>query len=465
MNKLGLASVSGVLVLTALIACDDSTDPLAFDPNFDAGNPAPPGPSNGQDAAPPTDAAPDVVVTPAVSVTVTSLTGPKQGVRVIFNDAQGAVIESKTTGADGKATHEGTNAVTVSALLVTEGDGVKQHIVTWTGVEVGDNLKLVDPGKSEERGMYSVTLPSAIDGTFQYSVTSPCSNAQPYGLTAMLGNWTDCARPTNSVLAYSRSNGENGDVHNFSFKKGNTVPATGEAAVATGAWAVGTQVSIGIDNIPEDPTYDIDVDFLQVSENFGFRANQLESETPFTFITATGFADGHQGTGYFRSYEDYGKRRTLSKRVAPGTAIALDTAQLLPEVGNADIDASTLARPVLSWEGDTSATDGGIVRMRYRNETAFNYWTVIVRPGATSVTMPVLPDDATAFLPDDAGALDTPDVIFFESDLLPTYKEFRNQQGAIVGLFEEDLDSNYQVPALPSNGSLRATSWRYYQPR
>src|SRR4051812_20934073 len=108
MRKLVFLFAPATLALVALMACEQDSSGGGGQISFEGG-------STSFDAPPPTtvdgatpDATPDAPVVPAVSVTVTSSRGPKAEVLVVFHDATGAVMETKVTGADGKATHTGT---------------------------------------------------------------------------------------------------------------------------------------------------------------------------------------------------------------------------------------------------------------------------------------------------------------------------------------------------------------------
>ena len=453
MRKLAVAFIP-LFLLSAMIACDDES---SSGPPFDVGDiDANIPPANPIDGSAP-DASPDAdPPTPAVSVTVHSLTGPRAGVRIVWNDAQGNVIDSKLTGADGTATHEGTDAVMVSALLPRV---ESRHIVTWTNVEVGENLQLLDPGDPAELGTYTVTLPNTEPDAFQYFVHSSCGEQQTYGTAAVIYNDTTCARPTNSVLVTAFKNNDGTPTYYRSFKKANPTPPEGNANITSGPWAVAAPVSLNLQNFPDDVGRDLDV--LEISDNHGFRAEYWEGhETPNTFVTAPGFADALQGAAYTYNLDAMNRQRVIARRAAPATAtLSLDYDQLLPEITDASIDTTNPVRPVLSWEGTTTETDGGLVRVWFSNETFFsNYWSVIVRPGSSTVTIPALPAEASEFMPYEESTFGSPAVIFVESDQLPGYKELRTQQGLIFGAVEENA-FGFRLPALPANGLYRATTW------
>jgi hypothetical protein len=74
-----------------------------------------------------------------------------------------------------------------------------------------------------------------------------------------------------------------------------------------------------------------------------------------------------------------------------------------------------------------------------------------------------MPAAADAWLPhaaNDAGAASSfglPEVTFVESDLLPSYTEFRRDIGRLIPLTSTSGRDSRAV--LPANGSLRATSF------
>ena len=415
---------------------------------FDSGTPIP-------DASPDAPSGP-----PSVTVTVMARSGPKADVRVVFHDATGAVLETKLTDASGKAKSTGALPAMASALLSSGGD---RQIVTWTGLENGDDLVVREPESSESLlAQYAVTLPGPFDvaGLTRYDTrASDCSGfIQETSGTIELYRY--CApNDTSSVLV--RAIDPDNQVVGHSFKKANAVPTDGSTlAVATGAWTAPTTVTVTATNTQGQ---DVSVDLLEIADGHGYADgfdHPVENGSA-TFATATGFSDALQATiGLWP--DSLGSMQTIAKRVAPGPTIQIDATQVLPAITSANIDfEANPRRPVLTWaSSSTAAADGGLIRLQHWGASENRHlWTFVVPPGSTTVTAPAMPVEANDYLPDvDAGPIDwmTPEVVFIESDVFPTYKEFRRQQGTLA---PADTSFRHGFPALPANGTYRATSW------
>ena len=393
---------------------------------------------------------------PSVTVTVTGRTGPKADVRVVFHDANGAVLETKLTDASGKATSTGTLPSMASALLGTSG---QRQIVTWTGLEDGDDLAVREPEIFAEVmvGEYEVTIPSRIDDmAARYDVhVSGCSNGLGRGTSATVALWDTCVSGDKSAVLVRAYDGDTQPV-SHSFKKANPVPTDGgTVAVLTGPWMPATPVTITATNTPEGASFHAQL--LAIADGYGYEHGfDPLADGSVTFFTADGFAEALQSSIMLSSGSG---RRVIAKRVAPGPAISFDAAQLLPEIEGMDIGGTDARRPVISWTASSTAgTDGGIVRVFFSGQDGGNAWTFVVPPGATSVTAPAMPPEAESFLPaSDAGpnAFWRQEATFIEADVIPSYKAFRNQQGTLFPV----RDSFFAFPVLPANGTYRMTSW------
>jgi len=446
------------LALAPLMACEDDSVGGGPSPTFDAGLSDWSAPPTTFDGSTP-DATPDAPVVPAVSVTVTSVAGPKADVRVVFHDASGAVLDTKLTGGDGKATHTGATPAMVSALVMS---GSRHDIVTWTGVEDGDDLQLRADESGEEVGMYSVALSSMPDGGVGIiDVESPCSDNQTYGTATELPMYRYCTRAQNAVLATART--YSGTVVSHAFKKGNPgVSDGGTGAITLGDFKAPSSFSMTVANLPGESRFDATL--LEIADGAGFR-NRWDSweGSTVTYPTATSFAEAYQATA---SFGIFGTARAITKRIAPAASVEFDYADLLPAIESAVVDASNPRRPVVSWEAaaPTTDADGGLVRFSFSGPEGWDYsWTFVVAPGATSVTAPAMPPDAESFLPPapDSGVdamFSPPKILVVEADVLPGYAAFRRQQGVVLGPEAMYLNDG-TLPALPVNGTFRTSIW------
>lgn len=459
-NKLAFLFAPTILGLLALAACESDSPGGPPGPTFDAGLSDWSAPPPTFDAGPTPDARPDAPVVPSVSVTVTGPAGPKPGVRVVFHDATGAVIGTKLTGNDGKATQTGATPSMASALLE---NGSQHRIVTWTGVEDGDDLQVRAEGSDEQVGMYNVTFASTPDGGASiYDVASPCGDNSSYGTATELPLYGYCARPKNAVLATARM--FSGTIVGHAFKKGNAnVTDGGTGAITVDDWKAPSSLMMTVANVPGEDWFDSEL--LEIADGAGFRNRWARWEgSTVAYPTATGFADAYQGTFSFREGES---ERGITKRVAPtATSIAFDYADLLPLITDAQLDGSNPRRPVVSWTAasSTAGADGGLVHFFFDGSDDASYaWTFVVPPSATTITAPAMPPEAESFLPPapDSGVdarFSVPKIVLLEADVLAGYSAFRGQQGVLVDAETTGFGPT-RLPALPANGTYRTTAW------
>ncbi|HVH47550.1 MAG TPA: hypothetical protein VM925_34680, partial [Labilithrix sp.] len=321
------------LLAGAMFACEDDSSGLGgptfqldASPGFDSGQPAT------IDGSLP-EAAPDAPpAPPAVTITVVDGKGPKANLRVVFDDAAGAVLETKLTGADGKAKSTGALPAMASALLGTSGN---RHIVTWTALENGDELVVRDLEPDDYLGTFDVTLPGAFTdaGATGYDIRAP-GNCGTFaeGTVGTIDLYRSCVRAQSSVLA--RAHDENNQIVGHSFKKANAVPTDGGAvAVATNEWKTPTTLTLTATNIPGGGEGYVGVELLEISDGDGFlnpSASSLQG-TETTFALANGFADALQASlSVFP--ESLGSRQILTKRFDPAASVAFDLQTVLPAI-------------------------------------------------------------------------------------------------------------------------------------
>jgi hypothetical protein len=460
MRKLVLLFAPATLALAALAACEDDSSTGGGNLSLDGGNGAYDAPNTSYDANLPDtvpDAQPDVFVPPQVNVSILGSNGQlKAGTLVVFHDDKGAVLETKESTATGKVVHAGSDAKMVSALVAVSN---RRQIVTWTGVEVGDDLKLTvaDGSFDETVGYYQVNIATTFDdagGMFDYPVSGPCGSNTAYGTAAQLPLQQSCLRPQNAVLVASSFGTPGG----YAFKK-NLPPVTdgGTYQVSVDGWLPPTPVTLSVTNAPPQAPFSNSLYEIANGAAFENGAGTSENDIDWTYPTATKFADALQAMIETQGLS--GQRKTLTKRVAPTATIAFDWSTLLPDLTDGAIDATNHQRPVISWAGTTAGTDGGAIQFSYGGTDDANYsWTLIVPPGATTVTAPAMPTEAASFIPVTESWMSEPTILFVEADVLADYKTFRNNQGLAFGLADQDLGS-YSAPTALTNGTYRTTSY------
>lgn len=470
-----LILVGPIVAASFAFACED--DPLnnpgtnfpeagAFDstrPPTDSSTPLPDAAPDGGDSALPPQ---------PVSVVVANRKGPRQGIVVVFHDATGAVLETKTTDATGRATSNAAGPIPAMATALLGKDiGLSRHILTWTGVEAGDELIAEDPEAYDPLGKFAVTLPGSLTddaGTVATSFTARIGNCEGYGdPTAPIDLFVSnqCTGPQNAPIVTAYDQG--GTPLGFAFKK-NVAPPIDAGTVnvdpLTG-WTAMNTFTVTVQNPPG--VAPLNANLLEIASSVATSngtAYIFDGNNQAKFKVAPGYADAYQASV---RYFDTGKTRRLATRFASAaTSATFDFQQALPEITDVTVDAADRKRPSLSWTSASSlaGTDGGYLRatVSFENEDRTK-WTIVVPPGATSGTVkaPSLPGAESAlFLPDpDASSPNwsLPEAVFAEADSLADYKAFRKFQGLV-----NEADG---TPAgfLPANGSVRTTSKESFQ--
>lgn len=463
--------VGPLLAAAFAFACEDdpSSNPGTQFPEAGAFDSSPP---DYDGAVPPqNDAAPDVVDTPKpATVLVTGARGPQSGVTVVFHDALGAVVATKQTGADGKASQLPAPAM---ATVVFDLE-FRKELFTVTGIQPGDELPVVAP-LNGTLATYGITLPGQFTGD-----DGPSANyyAEVGGCTQYTGDPDSpitlylegyCWRGTGFGAVLVQGSNQNDAVVAHSFKKPAAMLTDGGAlAVTTDAWvSPPSSVTVSVTNTT-NMTGIARLSQIAGLDVFDARGNGAMGDAyQATFETVGGaFADANQATVSFDD-PDSPSRLSLASRGAPGGTIAFDGTRLLPGITAAEVDATSPKRPKATWTGSMAQAKGGYVRItRFDNQTETRIdWTLVVPPnaGATgSVTAPALPASLDGLFPtSDAGNtnwLATPEVVFVDSELLPDYAAFRKIDGVLLS--PQLLGAMAPESAtLPKNGTFRMTHY------
>jgi hypothetical protein len=457
-----------VVAAATVFACEGSSNPAAVDipaaGSFEAGPLPEAGPT--PDGAP-ADAA-DASLGTSVTVNVLRGGAPAAGVLIVFHDAAGVVLETKATGADGKATSTpGATPGQATALL---GGGTLRRILTWTAVELGDELFVEDVTDATTAGQYDVTLQGDFSdgGAASANASIGTCTENALGSNVLIGLTPQCLRPTSSILA--RAVDANTQVIAYAFKKANPAPLDAGTATATvGPWLTPSKITITPVNLPMS-TPSVFASLAEISDGLAFRnatGGGLGRLNNATFDVAPGFADAYQAGLRMGAAASSSATLLVAKRGAPAANTDIDVATALPALATAALDGTDPARPQVSWTtvggASLASTDGGSIAIRWFDTRSDDRsWTFVVAPGATSVKAPAMPAAADAWLPhpaQDGGAASSfaaPEVTFVESDLLAGYKALRRDVGRLVPLeFVVGRDAH---AVLPAAGTLRATS-------
>lgn len=425
--------------------------------------------------APPRDAAPDASAPETeagpLPVTVVVLRGgaPVANATVAYHDAQGVLVDTKITDAQGRASRLQTTDTMVT--VATEGagaNGPERRLLTFVGVQPGDTLTAYAPSAPPSPQNVTVVFPSnapASSVNFSaYVGSNRCSDLVTRGDGNVFFSPSYCAAgPTVAVLAVARD--ANFAPLGFSFLKAQPIPTAAVTINTLPAWSQNMATfALTATNVSGNTA---EISLSQIADGAAWRDIQLATVTGGTashsFQRFPGYADALQSDlaelePRANSRASY---RTLGKRVAATTASdSLDASQLLPAIDAVTIDETTQARPLVSWTttGATTSADGGFVAFRWFDTTdagtVESSWAFVVPPGATSVRAPALPAAIATWAPQTQ--VIPPAVGFVESDLLATYADLRRMYAAFP---LPDLQQGSPLPpTLPHAGTVRVTA-------
>lgn len=451
-------------VLLSPLACEDSSSSSGgtFNPEAGPGFEAGPLPD-----AEPLDAGLDAIA-PAtgVNVTVVKGTAPQKDVRVILHDSAGAVIGDVKTDAAGKVVIA--TAPSMVTVLGTRfiSDAILPQLVptTFQGVTDGDNL-LVDisdvSSGGTPAGEYSVSFAAPFGGTsvdYLASVGNCVSTTTQPATPLLLPVDASCVSAQNSVLASARD--ANQIDLAFGFAKNLAKPGATPLAVGPLSFTARGLTKVTAANIPVGGSrYG---ELLAISNGASFfstiTGGALDAGD-LTFATATGFAEAYQASVTTQVFTTGTNRRTLIRReatTAPASAtLAFDFASALPSITNVVVDRMNVARPkvTLSSSAPFASADGAVVALGwFPSDGPDARWTFIVPPTTTTITVPALPADASAYTPN--GTSNVPELAFVESSLLPGYAELKK-----LPISAGELNLADTSMPLPLAGTVRITHW------
>lgn len=436
---------------------------------FDSGPFTPPPPPPGTPPPPPTDSGVDAG--PQLVTVLVTAPGkqPKAGIEVVAHDATGAVLTTQTTDAMGKAIFFPAPAM-VSAMLGSP-TGIGGHqIITWMGVEPGDVLATGDVELfAAQVGQYAVDQTGALDGGTSYTAQlGSCSGFYGGAFPITLPVTADCLRATNSILLSGVDTTLSTIGYAFKRDAGAPLADGGSTPVTMGAWAAPGSTKVIAPSLDLGNGY-ASVQLWEIADGNGYPnpSGQTTTDSGTDFLTPTGFSDALQADVRYHPNTAQFSTQSISKRAAASATVTVDFASPLPLVTGATEDNSNAQHPkvTITTASSLASADGGVIMASWRGPGAefSDQWLFVVPPSTTSVTAPSMPADATAWLPNaDAAATiyNEPKILFAESDLIPSYKEFRAGVALLLPYSSGFVGSTPETRVvLPAAGTLRTTTY------
>ena len=470
------AAPFSLLAAIAIAACSAGpaeTAPLpeGVEAPRDAGSPTEAKPVDGPDGAttdPPRDASPDGAPRPNyVSVKVLHARRPLAEVSVVFHDAAGEILEVVKTDITGIARSASPGPAMASALV---GDAGNRHIVTWTGLVMGDELVTEDYSalRDERRyqtsvGKYAVTV-TPVPGSFDYATfVGPCIGAGNGTVPIVLDVRTQCEGPTNTIVARV-TDPANGTKRLYSWKKNlQPPPFAGIVPVTMAPFSAGETVRVDLVGKAEGQSAIASViDFAGTQLQFGPIHLLYNANTTGSLDMAAGFADARQVNVLATGPANDGTYRSIVVRGLPRTANTVDLAELPPRITSGTVSTTDLARFELAWSSASPwpTADGTMVRVRYADPKVDEHyaWTFVTPPSVQRVRAPKMPSTAAAWLPNTRRSLfNTPHVWTMDFESMSSYRQFVVSGAPLMPL--DDQSTGERDIWLGANDKLRVSSY------
>ena len=422
------------------------------------------------DASDAADAAPTFA-----GVTVLGTNGlPRSGVAVVFQDAAGTVLETKTSDAFGRVTRD---VVTGGMVTVAVGGAGQRELFTFFAIKNGDEILALDvaPPPSSVPQLSVDPPPSPPVGTFTWAAQAgDCTSGSSIRPPALVYLDPPCfnkgAAPVSIIAADEASN-----PMAWAFKAGNALAADGGVAAVTGlsAWSTifGT-FGVTLTNVPSfDPTQSVSVLNGQVLGGVVQHDRQFvaptEGTATGTLRTMPGYAQTLQpqvNIGFSSPSAD--STSLLAKSIgAAATAQTFDLTQMWSVFASVSSDSTDAARPKMGWTVNTAGpgfpgADGGFSRVQWTAQVDGGFdnagWTFVFPPTSVSpLQAPQMPSALSAWVPPAAMSFGSPTVGMVDEDDIPGYTALLARYPVLLGA--DTRGGTVKAPALPPNATLRAT--------
>ncbi|HPH66187.1 MAG TPA: carboxypeptidase-like regulatory domain-containing protein [Kofleriaceae bacterium] len=329
------------------------------------------------------------------------------GATVIFQNADGSTISTKTTDANGEATETMLPGGTVNIVLeqtftkrkTVAFGGPTNEVISFVGVKPGDVLRSGDLFAVAPMMSHQINLPT-VPGVSRIEIATSCGNAFLINEPPFLIDLeTGCTTANMLVVMRDANNGTLG-----TFYKGNvTIPASGAIELSTEPLLADSTFNVSATNVPAD--------INSLNMYIARSAGRIEGATDNAFFQPETVAATNTGTvqiygatapdllaqtNYFRANGGF---QQLVELVAPSTAYALDFAgQVLPWFDSQP--ALNLATSEVTWTESAGAAPEAIQfrATTFRQAAGFSFARTVIAPYQLgSLKIPKLPGPAAKY--------------------------------------------------------------------
>lgn len=378
---------------------------------------------------------------------------------VVFQDADGRVVSSVRSGADGKASAE---LPAGSMVTVVYGTSV-QHLITILAVEPGDDVVVGE--NEDEGGSGSTVAPAKIMLPGSYPAAARYGVSLGVGSTEVVEVGKALAMPVlrrfvvdQKFRVLGLAFDARGEALAFSFDWGMLgAKDGGEAEVRLPSWSTDwREQRIVLANPPHGLTQAVGDFAIIVGEHARFERGRSEASVQgdtslrFSVPRPLGADAAYQVALTFGSSGDRAVLARRAKSMPPEVRLDLRAA-LLPRIAAARAEPGAAGRPVVKWTvgGDATSADAMIVQLAWP-ETREHVWTIVGPPTReTRLELPELPDTLREWRPDAR-----PMVVaagLFDASSYAGYGDVRRKG---IALFAESPEDDEAVLRTSTTGKL-----------
>jgi hypothetical protein len=353
------------------------------------------------------DAAPDAPVAGIVKAVSIRFGQILPGATVIFQNADGTTISTKTTDANGEATETMLPGGTVNIVLEPQlakrktaaFGGPTNEVVSFIGVKPGDVLRSGDLFVDTSLVSHQVNLPTVV-GLARVEINTSCgqtflANEPPF----MINLETGCTTANMLVVMRDANNAPLG-----SFYKANvTIPATGAIDLSAETLVANTTYNVSVTNVPTDVS--------TMNVYIARSAGRIEAATDSSYFQPATVAATNNGavilfgattpdllaqTNLFRTNSGF---QQLIDLVAPSASYSVDLAgQVLPWFDA--LPALNAATGEVTWTESAGAAPEAIQfrASTFRQATSLSFARTVIAPyHVGSLKIPKLPGPAAQY--------------------------------------------------------------------
>ncbi len=364
---------------------------------------------------------------------------PVVGRSVIFHDAQGLVLSTAVTDAEGKVAS--TDADGGMVTVVTQDSASNRSLWTIGFVALGQVIEVpIVDNIIQGLGTLNISLAGAVAGAANYTVSTACDEVTANMLGALsLALDEECISPGQQLPVFAGAYGSSGDLLSYTTDVLANFPTQGDTEdITLPAWKTPQSWNVTVNNALAWNTLGV-FDASYIADGLAVLIPTQSNAMPTggTASLTTSIPQDADKTaqsmllGAFATDPGTAQSASIYSVRTSGSPSALDIdgqQDLLPVISGVDVTPGNGAVvTTIEWTY-TGSTGAGIYLENDWDEGQVNYrWAMVLPPQTTSpFSYPTLPAGFSAWRPTVADPDDLGTQLFFlEADFISTFDELR----------------------------------------